>query len=314
MKTQTTTMTILLALCILFFTALASWAGTATMSKKKTMIRSKPILVTKKGVPDLIVSINTTAGLEAGKKIPVCKITVKNIGKGIAKGTQSAGNNGYMVDVILSSDGHVPMSFASYSSNFHEDVLLSGGRISNTPDLNPGQSETFDLSNVLTIPADTPSGSYCIGGFVDSAKKVKESNERNNTTCQRVKIKGKPYERPMQVSFPGMSQDFQVVTGKIKIKVVFTKPVKKVTLVPRTNFIVETEKDQNAHGTITWVNNHTLIWTSTKDVKDLLGFHPDGFFKLIINDSVKDTTGINLDGDKDGSTGGTFENNFILIG
>ncbi|MCP3899750.1 MAG: hypothetical protein GY707_08570, partial [Desulfobacteraceae bacterium] len=298
MKTQTKLTTILLALCIIFCTAVASWAGTTTMSKKKTMIRSKPILVTKKGVPDLIVSINVTAGLEAGKKIPACKVTVKNIGKGFAKGTQSAGNNGYMVDVVLSSDGLIPMSLAGYSPNFHEDVLLSGGRISNTPDLKPGESETFDLSNVLTIPSDTPSGSYCIGGFVDSAKKVKESNERNNTTCQRVKIKGKPYERPLQVSFPGMSQDFQVVAGKIRIKVVFTKSVKKATLVPRTNFIVETGKDPNAHGTTTWVNNRTLIWTSVKDVHDLLEFRPDGFFKLIINDSVKDTTGTNLDGDK----------------
>ncbi|MCK5313021.1 MAG: hypothetical protein KAJ62_12975 [Desulfobacteraceae bacterium] len=314
MKNQMKLTTILLALGFLLCTTFASWAGNATITKEKRTISSKINLAKKIGLPDLIVSINATAGLEAGEKAPSCKVTVKNIGKALARGTKSAGNNGYMVDIVLSSDGLIPMSLAVYSSNFHEDILLSGGRISNTPDLKPGQSKTFDLSNVLTIPSDTPTGSYCIGGFVDSAKKVKESNERNNTTCKRVKIKGKPYERPFQVTSPGMSQDFQVVAGKIRIKVVFNKPVKKATLVPGTNFKVRTEKDPNANGTIIWVDNHTLIWKSTKDVHDLLRFDPDGFFKLFILDSVRDTTGTNLDGDKDGSAGGTFVNDFVLIG
>ena len=314
MKNQMKLTTIFLGLCLLFCTALASWAGNATITDKKRTISSKTVLTKKTGLPDLVVSINATAGLEAGKKIPSCKVTVKNIGKALAQGTESAGNKGYMVDVVLSSDGLIPMSFAVYSPSFHEDVLLSGGRISITPDLKPGQSKIFDLSNVLAIPSDTPTGSYCIGGFVDSAKKVIESNERNNTTCQRVKIKGKPCERPFQVTSPGISQDFQVVTGKIKIKVRFNKPVKKATLVPGTNFKVKTEKDLNANGTIIWVDNHTLIWTSTKSVNDLLRFDPDGFFKLFIFDSVRDAIGIKLDGDKNGSAGGTFINDFVLIG
>lgn len=167
---------------------------------------------------------------------------------------------------------------------------------------------------MLTIPSDTPTGSYCVGGFVDSAKKVQESNERNNTTCKRVKIKGKPYERPLQVVAPNMSQHFQVVAGRIKIKVVFNKPVKKSSLVPGSNFKVETEKDTNANGTIIWVDNQTLIWTSTKVVHDLLDFDQNGFFKLFIFDSVRDATGASLDGDKDGSTGGTFINDFVLLG
>jgi hypothetical protein len=311
MNNKTKLTTILMVLCFLIFSALASWAGSATITSNKKAVRSKVLLTSKKGLPDLIVSINATVGLEAGNTIPSCKVTVKNIGKSVARGTETAGSNGYMVDVVFSSDGMVPMSFASYSPNFHEDVLLSGGRVSVTPDLNPGQSKTFDLSNVLTIPSDTPSGSYCIGGFVDSAKKVKESNERNNTTCQRVKIKGK---KPFQVAFPSMSQHFQIVAKKIKIKVVFTKPVKKASLVPGTNFKVRTEKVANANGTILWVDNKTLIWTSTKDNQDLLKFDPDGNFTLLIFDSVKDTTGISLDGDEDGIAGGTFKNNFVIIG
>ena len=146
---------------------------------------------------------------------------------------------------------------------------------------------------------------------MDSAKKVKESNERNNTTCQRVKIKAK---KPFQVTFPSMPHHFQVVAGKIKIKVVFNKPVKKSTLNPGSNFHVQMPNNTYADGIITWVDNYTFIWTSTKDVHDLLIFDPDGLFRLFILDSLKDTTGTKLDGDKDGNANGTFQNNFVLIG
>jgi len=61
MKSQMKLTTILLALCFLFFSALASWAGTATMTQKKISVSSKPLLAKKKGLPDLIVSISTTA-------------------------------------------------------------------------------------------------------------------------------------------------------------------------------------------------------------------------------------------------------------
>ena len=53
---------------------------------------------------------------------------MKNIGKAIARGTESDGTNGYMVDIVLSSDGLIPMSFAVYSPNFHEDVLGTKGK------------------------------------------------------------------------------------------------------------------------------------------------------------------------------------------
>lgn len=313
MKTHTKLTTVLFAVCFLLCSSLPSFAGSTTFTEMKKVSSAKKRHV-KKGLPDLVVSIDATAALTAGDKIPSCKVTIKNIGKRLAKGTQSAGGSGYMVDVTLSSDNNIPMALANYSPSFHEDVLLQGGRISNTPDLKPGQSKTFNLSGVMTIPTNTPAGSYCIGGFVDSAKKIKESNERNNTTCKRVKIAAKPQVRPFQVISPSMSQDFQIVGNKIRVKVVFNKSVKKGTILPKVNFRVQTEKDPNAAGTITWVDSHTLIWTSTKAVSDLLTFDPDGFFKLIILDSVKDTNDTRLDGDKNGLEGGTFTNNFTLVG
>jgi hypothetical protein len=314
MKTQKQLTIILLAFCFVLSTTLASWGKNATMELKKKsvpVVNKQVTLSKKRGLPDLVVSINTTTGLESGAKIPGCKVTVKNIGKAIAIGTDSSPGKGYMVDIMLSADGNIPMAAAMYSPNFHEDVLFAGGRISVTPDLKPGESKTFDLSNYLLIPKDTPSGSYCIGGFVDSQKKVKESNERNNTTCKRVKIKG---IKPFQVSFPGMSHDFQIVSGKIKIKVVFNKSVNRASVIVGTNFKVKAEKILYPNGTLTWVDHHTLIWTSIKDYRDLLKFDSDGFFQLIIFDSVKDTTGMQLDGDNDGSAGGTFINDFVIIG
>lgn len=313
MKTYTKPVTLLFALCFLLCSAFTSFAGSTTFTEMKKVSPAKKRLV-KKGLPDLVVSIDATAALTAGDKIPSCKVTVKNIGKRLARGTQSAGGSGYMVDITLSSDNHIPMSLANYSPSFHEDVLLQGGRISNTPDLKPGQSKTFNLSGVMTIPANTPGGAYCIGGFVDSAKKIRESNERNNTTCKRVKVAAKPQARPFQVISPNMSQDFQIVANKIRMKVIFNKSVKKATILPKVSFRVQTEKDPNAAGTITWVDSRTLIWTSTKAVGDLLTFDPDGFFKLMILDSVKDTGGTRLDGDKNGVEGGTFTNNFTLLG
>lgn len=313
MKTFTKSAIVLFTACFLLFSALPSYAGNPTFARIKKAEATRQQLV-KKGLPDLVVSIQATAGLKAGKKIPSCKIKVKNIGTRTAKGTKTAGNKGYMVDVVLSSNSHIPMALAAYSPSFHEDVLLQGGRISITPDLKPGQSKVFDLSGVLTIPANTPAGSYYVGGFVDSAAKIRESNERNNTTARRVKIAAKAQVRPFQVISPNMSQDFQIVANKIRIKVVFNKVVKKASILPKVNFRVKTEKDFNAAGTITWVNNHTLIWTSTKAVHDLLTFDPDGFFKLIILDSVEDSGGTGLDGDKNGVEGGTFTNDFILLG
>jgi len=145
---------------------------------------SKP--KTKK--PDLIVSLHSNTKLQAGKRIPTLKVIIKNNGKKVAKGTETMGSNGYMIDIILSHDKKLPVKFATYSQNFHEDVLLKGGRISNTPDLLPGESKSFDLSNYIVIPADTPKGLYCLGAVIDPGKKINELNENNNTFCKRVKI------------------------------------------------------------------------------------------------------------------------------
>ena len=189
---------VLSALCLIVGVALSSYADSKRQIKKRSLQDSKKQIkktdLTQKVPklpPDLLISIDASHKAKAGEKIPHCKVVVTNVGKSTARGTSSAGSNGYMVDLVLSSNNHIPVGFAGYSPNFSDDVLLKGGRISNTPDLAPNQSKTFSLNNVLTIPNDTMRGGYCLGGIVDSGKKITEQNENNNTTCRKLRVKGK---------------------------------------------------------------------------------------------------------------------------
>lgn len=137
--------------------------------------------------PDLKTGISGPSSAKPGEDIGAqIKLKVANIGTGSAKGTQDANNQGYMVDVVLSSDPHLPVQFATFSPNFHEDVLLKGGRVSNTQTLAPGASTLYRVG--ATIPADTPPGKYCLGAVVDPGKVIQESNEGNNTSCHSIKI------------------------------------------------------------------------------------------------------------------------------
>ncbi len=432
---------ILMALCFMLCVSPLSWAGTkAKPFIQQTKMKKKTVLTPRvpKGLPDLVVTITASHVQKPGKAIPNCKVVVRNIGKGVARGTKTAGSKGYMIDLTLSSDGHLPVSFAGYSNSFSDDVLLKGGRISNTPDLKPNQSKVFYLNNILVIPADTPAGKYCLGGIVDPGRVVHESNENNNTICLKLSVKGKdkpdlivsnlkvvkdcwievtiknigsaglpgwvysgaattnagiqmhmdgtPWggmaikmfdprgilktpggavtklwfkgsagiqlspgfhyvkvvadvhkkinesneqnntmvkrlqcretqsQKPLQVINLIHSQNYQLVDNRIRITVKFNKDVLKTTVIGRSTLRVKTEKDPNAMGTIVWLNKRTLVWTSARDFHDLCTFDSDCFFDLTITDSVKDTSGQKLDGDKNGAPGGNLHHNFTILG
>lgn len=86
--------------------------------------------------------------------------------------------------------GGTAMDFGGQKKLFdyltREDVLLQGGRVSNTRALAAGASAVFPVG--VRIPADTPPGTYCLGAVVDPGRVVAESNESNNTSCVRIKI------------------------------------------------------------------------------------------------------------------------------
>lgn len=142
------------------------------------------------GSPDLIVALSGIGEILPGEDVSSkLKVKVLNIGNSSAKGSNPH-NEGYMVDLILSKDSIVPEGYATYSSSFKEDVLLGGGRISNTPDL-AGGTYAFVSEGANLIPKDVPFGNYFLCARIDPGSKVAESNESNNTVCTPVVIQSK---------------------------------------------------------------------------------------------------------------------------
>ena len=149
--------------------------------------------------PDLMVAIKpatttATAGTDIGSSL---KVTAMNLPeprgrralRAAAPGTMQDFKGGYMIDLVLSTDMHVPEGLATFSPNFVEDVLLQGGRISNTPDLAAGASKALPAGAV--IPADTPSGKYFLCARIDPGGTIAETDETNNVACVALWIKDK---------------------------------------------------------------------------------------------------------------------------
>ena len=151
--------------------------------------------------PDLTVSVSGPRTAGVGTEVSL-KITVTNKGTTTAPGTTSNATAGYFVDLVLSSDGDIPLTLGVWPGyagktehDFLEDMLLRGGRISNTQSLRPGQSATYTLA--VPVPKRTPHGVYCIGAFVDPADKVRETREDNNIYCHRILV-GPREDGPVQ--------------------------------------------------------------------------------------------------------------------
>ncbi|MEW6338202.1 MAG: hypothetical protein ACOY3Y_12685 [Acidobacteriota bacterium] len=137
-------------------------------------------------LPDLTVNLAVPANAVAGEDIgPRVTLRVKNVGRAPAWGTTDH-PTGYMVDLTLGRDEVVPPGFAGFSPHFREDVLLKGGRVSNTVDLPPGAFRGYPVG--AGIPNDTPPGRYFVCARVDPGSAVNESNENNNVTCRPIGV------------------------------------------------------------------------------------------------------------------------------
>jgi hypothetical protein len=97
-----------------------------------------------------------------------------------------------MVDIFLSTDRAAPSTWAVYSPTWREDVLLRGGRVSNTQSVAPGSSFRYGAPRYeigpFTLPTGIPPGAYYLCAGVDLGARVAESNERNNTACNPIRI------------------------------------------------------------------------------------------------------------------------------
>ena len=137
-------------------------------------------------LPDLeIVDASFNNPVEPGAS-PEIELIARNSGNAVGPGTLSANNDGYMIDMVLSTDDNVPPGFTPFNEEYREDVLLRGGRISNTRDIDPGSEEIY--VDAGTLPDDTPPGEYQLCFVIDPGDKVPESNEANNTFCQPLTV------------------------------------------------------------------------------------------------------------------------------
>lgn len=130
---------------------------------------------------------------------------VLNRGDAVAPGTNTAGANGYMVDIIISTDATAPVQFAVFSATFREDALLRGGRMSRTPDIAPGARAPWHGSRMMLgsppapydylqfdLPTGMRPGRYYLCIQVDPGRRITESNELNNTTCMAMTLVAAP--------------------------------------------------------------------------------------------------------------------------
>lgn len=138
--------------------------------------------------PDLIiVEIAGNHKASAGDEISL-SWAAANQGSMPAPGNVPGSQPGYIVDVILSSDDHIPMRRTAMSQRYAEDMRLSGGEFSETPDLEPFQ--VWDKSVVVALPAEIPTGDYELCVRVDARNEVDELDETNNTQCQSLSVEG----------------------------------------------------------------------------------------------------------------------------
>lgn len=146
-------------------------------------------------LPDLVVSLQGPDRAIPGTEIPLT-VTVSNKGARDAPGSAESAN-AYYVDLILSADADLPVKLAvqpAYAGltveDFVEDMLLVGGRISNTRTVRHGESTRYTLTT--RIPRKAPPGVYCLGAVVDPADRIAELDEDNNTACHRIAVGATP--------------------------------------------------------------------------------------------------------------------------
>ena len=187
-----------------------SWTGRASLASD--------------ALPDLVVDISGPTSAKAGEPIgESVTVTVDNLGSATAPGTTPDGARpnplGYTMEIVLSSDEQVPKGPSAYQSKFREDVQLSGGSLSITPDVDPGFMLTLweaspSRAGELEIPSDTPSGEYFVCAVVDPRGTVDEEDESNNVDCQPLTVDGvEPGESPTGSDGPSSEQTSTPVGG-----------------------------------------------------------------------------------------------------
>lgn len=134
-------------------------------------------------IPDLTVSFPMKVRFDRHSSL-------KNISRSIRVNVKNTGNGtavNFFVDFILSTDQSAAVTYATYAPDFHEDVLLKGGRM-HIKSLAPGSVVSLTIPQLVSIPKRMPRKGLYIGAVVDSGNSVKESNEKNNIAFLKYKV------------------------------------------------------------------------------------------------------------------------------
>ncbi len=185
---------------ILLLTAVGG-VGQAEMIKNipKEKVLVRPELIDIRGrafaryLPDLVIDVSGPVNVAAGDDISIA-VTVGNEGTAPAPG--SADNDywkSYYVDIILSQDASFPVAPAvqpvyagATIEDFVEDMLMAGGRISNTVTLAKNTQHVYNLS--VHIPKEISPGEYYLAVVADPYTRVLELREGNNTGSYLLNI------------------------------------------------------------------------------------------------------------------------------
>lgn len=170
--------------------------------------------------PDLTVELHGRSDRLGGQTYRIGEpilfsFDVINQGDAVAVGTNTAGTNGYMVDIIISTDATAPVTFATFSATFREDALLRGGRMSRTDNIAPRARASWNGVRMMlgsppapydylsfSLPTGMAPGRYYLCVQVDPGRRIAESNEINNTTCMELTLVAATLRPPLPRPLP----------------------------------------------------------------------------------------------------------------
>jgi hypothetical protein len=134
------------------------------------------------------------------------------------------------------------------------------------------------------------------------------------TACTTFRVVSK---RPLQSPSGHAMQS----SDHMQLKINFSEPVDRSTVVPGKTFILTTENHDHVRGSLYWsADGRSLTFRSRKTLKELFTFDPDGHFHVRIigtdagNGAVRDRDGELLDGDDDNLPGGNYDAALVISG
>lgn len=161
-------------------TTSATISQPAPIAKKPT-----PGLAGKNGIgqavsfdkTDLVVKVTGPQKVTAGVSIPGLRVEAKNIGKVQA--------SGYKIDLILSKDNQAQYRLNRLSLKSKTGTPLLQTLSLTTPLAPNGRKDYFPN---IRLPANTAAGQYYLCAIIDSANKLNEYKENNNTQCKQIQV------------------------------------------------------------------------------------------------------------------------------